>query len=107
MGERMLGQKAEHSLVNDTKARFLALEVLMEQKAERTEIGDVGASLRSLREWTTWKVDQLASDFSKRPEAEAMLTAENALDQLRCVAERKVDAEEAAQRFAEVGRKFE
>lgn len=105
--ERVVGQKADASNLNDARARFLSLEVTVEQKADRQEIGEVTTALSSLREWSTRKVEQLISEFSKRPEAEALVAAETAMQRFRLLSEEKVDADAVSQQFDEVGRKLE
>lgn len=105
--ERLVSQKADFSSLNDTRARFLSLEVNVEQKADKQEIGEVNSTVNSLREWTSRKVDQLISDFSQRPEAEALVAAEAALERLRQVSALKMDAETATLQFDEVTRKLE
>jgi len=91
--ERSLSQKADFSSVNDNKARFTSIEVSVHQKADRQEFKEVTEAMTNMREWMAQKVDQLVLDFSKRPEAEALVNAESAIERLLTVCEQKVDTQ--------------
>lgn len=103
--ERALSQKADFETLNNTRARFNSIEVNVQQKADRIDFQEVTASLSETREWMAHKIEQIVEDFSKRPEAEALVNAEAALERLLIVCEQKVDVQtvsEVEQKIADM-----